>query len=359
MKITQVHDLWQYLSQTEKPIVLYGMGDGAEKVINMLHSIGKEASDFFASDGFVRGQLFHGKRVLTLKEVEEKYSDFIILQSFASSLPSVLEQIHELNARYEYYVPDVPVFGSQVFTYDFFKENEEKIKQLYTLFDDNESVAALDGIINYKLSGKIEYLKNTETDISDFVLSTLPTKKYRYYCDGGAYRGENSLQVLHFFPNLEEIYAFEPDPSSFKKLSSVQFPEKISTHFFNASLGESDGECEFIVCKSRASSLLSSRPESAVKKIHRITQYSLDSVLPEKSDIFIKLDVEGNELNALKGAEELIKSGSDMQISLYHKSEDIFVLPLYIASLYSEYKFYIRRIPYLPPWDISLFALSH
>lgn len=359
MKITQVHDLWQHLSRTEKPIVLYGMGDGAEKIINMLHSIGKEASDFFASDGFVRGQIFHGKRVLALKEVEEKYSDFIILQSFASSLPSVLEHIYDLNTRYEYYVPDVPVFGSQVFTYDFFKQNEEKIEKLYSLFDDEESVAVLDGIINYKLSGKIEYLKNTETDISDFILSTLPTEKYRYYCDGGAYRGENSRQALCFFPNLEKIYAFEPDPSSFKKLSSVEFPAKISPHLFNASLGESDGECEFIVCKNRASSLLTSRPESAAKKILRIAQYSLDSVLPKKSGAFIKLDVEGNELNALKGASKLIKSGCDMQISLYHKSEDLFALPLYIASLNSEYKFYIRRIPYLPPWDISLFALSH
>ncbi len=358
MKITEDHDIWQTLSLTEKPIVLYGMGDGAEKIINVLHSLGKEPSDFFASDGFVRGQSFHGKRVLTLNEVDEKYSDFIILQSFASSLPSVLEQIHRLSSQYEYYVPDVPVFGQQVFTYEFFESNIKSVKSLYELFDDERSVSVLDGIINYKLSGKIDYLNDTETNISDFISHNLPTEKYRYYCDGGAYRGENSVQAFELFPKLEEIYAFEPDPSSYKKLVTASFPDSVTVHRFNASLGEADGESEFVMCKNRSSSLLSQRPDSAVKKICRIAQYSLDGILPDKSG-FIKLDIEGNELNALRGAERLIRAGCDMQVSLYHKSEDIFSLPLYIASLYSEYKFYIRRIPYLPPWDISLFALGH
>ena len=26
-------DLWQYLSETDKPIVMYGMGNGADKIL--------------------------------------------------------------------------------------------------------------------------------------------------------------------------------------------------------------------------------------------------------------------------------------------------------------------------------------
>ena len=68
-------ELWQTLREEGKPIVLYGMGNGADKIISVLESKGMEFADVFASDDFVRGQLFHGKKVLRLSEVEEKYKD--------------------------------------------------------------------------------------------------------------------------------------------------------------------------------------------------------------------------------------------------------------------------------------------
>ena len=48
-------DIWQYLRSTDRPIVLYGMGNGAEAVLAQLERIGKRAVGVFASDGFVRG----------------------------------------------------------------------------------------------------------------------------------------------------------------------------------------------------------------------------------------------------------------------------------------------------------------
>ena len=77
------HDTWQTLRSCKKPIILYGMGNGADQIIAVLESLGLAFSDVFASDGFVRGQLFHGKKVLTLSEIEEKYDDFIIVMTFA------------------------------------------------------------------------------------------------------------------------------------------------------------------------------------------------------------------------------------------------------------------------------------
>jgi hypothetical protein len=46
-------DLWQHLSESKKPVVLYGMGDGAEKIIDVLNEKGISLSGIFASDGFV------------------------------------------------------------------------------------------------------------------------------------------------------------------------------------------------------------------------------------------------------------------------------------------------------------------
>ena len=54
-------DIWTYLENTEKPIVVYGMGNGADKIIDRLTERNIKVADFFASDGFVRGHCFHGK----------------------------------------------------------------------------------------------------------------------------------------------------------------------------------------------------------------------------------------------------------------------------------------------------------
>ena len=93
-------DLWDKLANTKKPIVLYGMGNGADKILRVCEDYGIAVSDFFASDGFVRGQSFHGKTVLSYAAVREKYGDgnFIVLVSFATRLTEVMEQIRQIAA---------------------------------------------------------------------------------------------------------------------------------------------------------------------------------------------------------------------------------------------------------------------
>jgi FkbM family methyltransferase len=72
---------------------------------------------------------------------------------------------------------------------------------------------------------------------------------------------------------------------------------------------------------------------------------SIDTLVQEKeiSKIdFIKMDVEGSELKALQGAEKTIqKFKPKLAISIYHKNEDFYEIPLYINSLALGYEFYI------------------
>ena len=51
-------DMWKKLSATKKPIWLYGMGNGADKILDELTRRGISVSGVFASDGFVRHQQF-------------------------------------------------------------------------------------------------------------------------------------------------------------------------------------------------------------------------------------------------------------------------------------------------------------
>ena len=56
-------DMWDVLSKEDRPIVVYGMGNGADKLVERFEKYNIKISDFFASDGFVRGHFFHGFRV--------------------------------------------------------------------------------------------------------------------------------------------------------------------------------------------------------------------------------------------------------------------------------------------------------
>jgi hypothetical protein len=70
----------------------------------------------------------------------------------------------------------------------------------------------------------------------------------------------------------------------------------------------------------------------------------------------IKLDVEGAELEALKGARNTIKQYKPkLQISIYHKLEDIWTLPQYIKSLDSSYEMYVGHHA-MDPHESILYA---
>lgn len=59
---------------------------------------------------------------------------------------------------------------------------------------------------------------------------------------------------------------------------------------------------------------------------------------------FIKMDIEGAELDALRGAEELIKANKPkLAICLYHHVHDLWTIPLYVKSLVPEYKLFCRE----------------
>ena len=59
---------------------------------------------------------------------------------------------------------------------------------------------------------------------------------------------------------------------------------------------------------------------------------------------FIKMDIEGAEIAALKGAAELIRRRRpDLAICTYHSISDLYEVPLYIHSLVPEYRLYLRH----------------
>lgn len=343
-----MNDLWTYLAECKKPIVMYGMGNGADKILAVLDKYNISVSDFFASDGFVRGQSFHNKRVLSFSEIKEKYKDFIILLSFGSDRPEVLKVIYEMSEKFEMYAPDVPLFGDHLFNADFYEKNKEKIKIAESLLSDDFSKAVFNDVISYKLSGRIDLLRRSFSERSEIFGTLLCPRSYRTYVDLGAYNGDTIRELLAYGGSPEKIIAFEPDRRNFKKLSGFA-SDMPSVELYNCAAWSSECELYFNSEGNRNSGIC--------EKGTAVRALSLDSIPLAHFADYIKYDVEGSEREALAGSAGIIKERRpDLLVSLYHRSEDIFELVHYVKRLCPEYKLYIRRFEYVPAWDVCLIA---
>jgi hypothetical protein len=70
------------------------------------------------------------------------------------------------------------------------------------------------------------------------------------------------------------------------------------------------------------------------------------------------MDIEGAELEALKGAEKLIKQADvDLAICLYHKPRDIFEIPKLISA-FGRYSCYLRLYGHYG-MDLVMYAIRN
>ena len=347
-------DMWDILRGEDRPIVVYGMGNGADKLIARFGSLGIEIADFFASDGFVRGHSFHGKRVKSFSEIKELYSDFVIVLSFASNRKEVLDMLTNIDKSYDLYIPDMPVAGTEYFDKDFYNSNYQKILDAYNSFADEDSRNLFSAVVSHKLFGKGEYLFSSyseEGEIYSFF------KDSEVCVDAGAYNGDTCRAMLKYFPALGKIYAFEPDVRNYRKLKRFAEEGELCgvVEPYCAALWSECELGEFIGSANRNSSVNSTASHKSREESVRLI--SLDTLSLTNVD-FIKYDVEGAELEALIGSAATIRaSRPSLLVSAYHRSRDIFSLILYLKERYPFYEFYLRRTLCVPAWEIALIAI--
>ena len=348
-------DLWQYLAESDKKIVMYGMGNGADKILKVCAERGIEVCDFFASDGFVRGHSFHGKTVLSYSEAKSKYGaeNMIVLLSFASSLTDVIETILRVASECELYAPDVPVFGSTLFDMEFYRANIEKIDAVYGLLADEESKRIFENTVAYKLTGRIDYLERAVSSKDEVYETLLCADKIKTCLDLGAYNGDTVRELAAYAPSLERVIALEPDKRNFKKLTAyAEGEERFAVLPINAAAWSENTVLEFAADGNRNSNV------SHGGKVVQIEGIAVDGVADGISVDYIKYDVEGSEAEALRGSAKTIRRCSPaLLVSMYHRSEDIFELPSLIREISGDYKLYLRRYRYIPAWDLNLICV--
>ena len=378
-------DLWQNLqalSRAGRPILLYGMGNGADKILAVCDSYGIPVADFFASDGFVRGHSFHGKVVLSFSQACERYGaeNMVVLLSFASSRAEVLETITRVANTCELYIPDVPVCGTDLFNAEFYQAHEAEISDARRLFADEESKRVYDGILEYKLTGRMDILRATESSPEEAFRHILHAETFQTVADLGAYNGDSIRALRPFAPALRTAVALEPDPRNHRKLkeyaSTLQdsrdpltvlpIPAGAWSHTttltFHGSGNRNAGLADAPVPPS-GSILLSTAENPYFGKTAQTpviaSDEALAAALPAGTRIdYIKYDVEGAEAEALLGSRQVIQRDAPaLLVSVYHRSADLFRLPLLVHELNPAYRLFLRRMEGVPAWDINLYAV--
>nr|MBE6545159.1 FkbM family methyltransferase [Oscillospiraceae bacterium] len=351
-------DMWEELKRETRPIMVYGMGNGADKLFERFDLLGIKVSEVFASDGFVRGHSFRGYKVRSLSEIRDEYTNFVIVLSFATNRAEVIDMLSGIDSQYDMYVPDMPVAGvEEYFDKDFYNNNYSEIIKAYGSLSDEKSRAIFSSVVNYKLTGRMKYLLESYSERNE-IYSLMPVENIRVTVDAGAYNGDTAREAKEYFKSLQRIYAIEPDKRNFKKLARYSEAESdISVITINAAAWRDNSAGLFFGSGNRNSTTVATA--SFEHREEEVKMIKIDSLTAERVD-YIKYDVEGAEREALIGSyETILRDKPTLLISLYHRSRDIFELINTVNDKYPNYDLYLRRLRCLPAWEIDLIAVNN
>ena len=170
---------------------------------------------------------------------------------------------------------------------------------------------------------------------------TLETMKHKDFIDVGGFIGDSAIIFEREFCD-KNIYSFEATRANFALMKqTLKLNHSTRIIPINKGLGAVEGTMQICVCSS-GSSMVTNHTD----KIENAQIITLDSFVCENNiEVgFIKVDIEGFEMEFLKGAKETIKSQKPaMLISIYHFGSDYFKIKPFIESWDLSYKFKIAK----------------
>lgn len=162
----------------------------------------------------------------------------------------------------------------------------------------------------------------------------------------GAFMGETTIWFADRVGRNGKVYSFEPTEYTYEVALRNVINNSLQDVVTMVQCGvwDEDTDLEINVSKGLAEKSCNSITSGGGEKI-KVTK--IDTYIKE-NDInkvdFIKMDIEGAEMKALIGASKTIKRYKpQLAICVYHKSDDLFEIPIFISDLVPEYKFYLSQ----------------
>ena len=350
--------VWELLETTTKTIVLYGMGNGADKILDWCEANAVQVQGVFASDEFVRGQKFRGFTVERYADIKARLGEeLLVVIAFASERPEVLARFRELASEQQVVAPHLPLFDEEETVSEaWLIKHARELTEAYERLADDESRKVFASTLNYKLSGKISYLFDCESERQEDLRQLIRPGASEVYLDLGAYNGDTIQELGRLTDwHWRQVVAVEPDRRNCRKLRLLaeELAERgLAVEVHESGIWDSVGELSFSDSGGRQSTFV-----GATKRVVPVT--TIDAVAVGRAISYIKMDVEGAEVQALAGgAATISRFAPKLFVAAYHYDVDLFRLPLLIWQLVPEYKIYLRKHPYVPAWELNYIAVK-
>ncbi|MER2190113.1 MAG: FkbM family methyltransferase [Solibacillus sp.] len=285
------------------------------------------------------GELFLNRYLVESPLVLQKgnLSDIYIIITSGHYLEIEDQLVNQLNISKEniYYNLEYMV-DEQFLQWQIKDEHREDIKKLKNSLFDEKSKKMLDEII-YNRNNNIFDYSNLKSDPQYFLLDILDFSNEEVFIDGGGYSGDTIKEFITLTDNkYEKIYSFEPGETSFAIIEK-NFSNDERIECFNLGLWDKESSLFFEDNGLDLGNKVSTQGNIEIKV------NSIDNLI-QGPVTFIKMDIEGAELEALEGAKTIIqKYKPKLAICIYHKYDDLWRIPNYIKELVPEYKLFIRH----------------
>lgn len=323
------------LKASRLPIVLYGDGWYAPYVRAYLARCGLGAAASFADDGFTASA-----GTLTFDEVGRRFGKFNIVIAFADFrlADGKLRKKDLGSAAGVYFFDAIGALLNYNIDDAYVQLHQEQFGAVYSLLGDDLSRKTYTAFMNSKLGGGADLLYDVWRKDQYFPEGIIALTEREVFVDGGAYTGDTLLAFIRKAGNkYARCDAFEPGPENAAKLRALAARQQWrDVRVIGKGLWSKTDTLRFYASQDASLSAIAEAGSASV------AVEAIDNASPDAT--YIKLDVEGAELEALKGAAETIKRNRPkLAVCLYHKPGDLFEIPLFIRSLAPEYRLYLRQ----------------
>lgn len=335
-------------------IYIYGTGIYGQFLYKALNYIGRgKQIKAFINDFAVGNEILFDTHVFKPSDItidfgldvivvgvqnSERIIDYLKKNNFRYIYADYDQWFYQNNLMYSVYhciddsiynmIPNIEYYYREIY------KNESSILQIY---DEPLSRQIIENRLLFYKTGDCKYIENTVKNYNQYFQDDYYSIGYNeVYVDVGAFDGDSILSFIDFTGgNYSKILGIEPDNLSYSKL--VQSVSKFhDCLMINCATGEHNSTAKFDSKGVLGSSFDQNGKEIEIKK--------LDDLLSCTHPTLIKMDIEGAELDSLRGvAENIKKYRPKLAVCIYHKPEDIIVIPKYIHSLVPEYKFKVRQ----------------
>ena len=160
------------------------------------------------------------------------------------------------------------------------------------------------------------------------------------FVDCGAFVGDTLTSLATLGTAIEQVYAFEPDRRNFERLVTTvrEFHRVTSAQvsLWPCAVADRTGTQRFHSDSGEAGRLDESGQTT-------VTTLALDDALAAVMPTDVKMDIEGAELDALSGAERLIRRAQPrLAVCVYHRPEHLWEIPLSVRAMGVPYDFFLR-----------------